>query len=95
MNLLKRVPSQQTIHNWVNKLRTGLLIDKKQKHKHRVLTEEKFDAIGPRLEHTPRKITEMSNPRNGVSKSSARMTIELLKLRPYKTTVIHARLATA
>jgi hypothetical protein len=38
------VPIRQTIHKLVNKLRTtGLLIDKKQKHKHRVLTEEKFD----------------------------------------------------
>jgi hypothetical protein len=40
----------------VNKLRTmGLLIDIKQKHKRRVLTEEKLDNIGARLEHTPRK----------------------------------------
>jgi hypothetical protein len=50
------VPSRQTIHNLVNKLRTmGLLIDKKQKHKCQVLTEEKFDDIGARLEHTPKK----------------------------------------
>jgi hypothetical protein len=42
----ERVPSRQTIHNLVNKLRTtGPLIDKKQKHKHRVLTEEKVDDI--------------------------------------------------
>jgi hypothetical protein len=27
----------------------GLLIDKKQKHKHRMLTEEKLDDIGARL----------------------------------------------
>jgi hypothetical protein len=33
----------------------GLLINKKQKHKHRVLTEEKLDDIGARLEHTPIK----------------------------------------
>jgi transposase len=50
------VPSRQTIHNLVNKLRTmGLLIDKKQKHKCRVLTEEKLDDIGARFKHTPRK----------------------------------------
>jgi hypothetical protein len=30
----------------------GLIIDKKQKHKCRVLTEEKLDDIGARLEHT-------------------------------------------
>jgi hypothetical protein len=33
----------------------GLLIGKKQKHKRWVLTEEKLDDIGGRLEHTPRK----------------------------------------
>jgi hypothetical protein len=42
----ERVPSRQTIHNFVNKRRTtGLLIDKKQKHKRRVLTA-KLDNIG-------------------------------------------------
>jgi hypothetical protein len=51
----ERVPSGQTIHNLVNKLRTtGLLIDKKQKHKRRERTE-KLDGIGAGLEHTPRK----------------------------------------
>jgi transposase len=38
----ERVLSRQTIHNLVNKLRTtGLLTDKKTKHKRRVLTKEK------------------------------------------------------
>jgi transposase len=51
----KRVLSKQTIHNLVNKLRAmGLLIDKKQKHKRRVLTEEKLDDIGARHEHAPK-----------------------------------------
>jgi transposase len=46
----ERVPSRQTIHNLVNKLRTtGFLIDKKTKHKRRVLTEEKLDEVGARL----------------------------------------------
>jgi hypothetical protein len=46
----KRVPSRQTIHNSVNKLRTmGLLLDKKQNHKCQVLTEEKLDDIGARI----------------------------------------------
>jgi hypothetical protein len=45
------VPSRQTIHNLVNKLRAmGLLIDKK-KNMCQVLTEEKLDDIGARLEH--------------------------------------------
>jgi transposase len=52
----ERVPSTQIIHNLVNKLRTtGLLTDKKQKHERQVLTEEKLDDIGNKLEHTPRK----------------------------------------
>jgi hypothetical protein len=37
----ERVPSGQTIHNLVNKLRTtGLLIDQETKHTRRVFTEE-------------------------------------------------------
>jgi transposase len=54
----------------VNKLRTtGLLIDKKQKHKRRVLTEEKLDDIGARLEHTPRKSLKRLAQENGVCKN--------------------------
>jgi biotin operon repressor len=42
----ERVLSRQTIHNLVNKLRSlGLLIHKKQKHKRRVLTEDKLDDM--------------------------------------------------
>jgi predicted transcriptional regulator len=34
----ERVPSRQTVHNLVNKLRIkGLLVDKKQKRKHQML----------------------------------------------------------
>jgi gamma-glutamylcysteine synthetase len=92
----ERVPCKQTIHNLVNKLRsTGLLIDKKQKHKRRVLTEEKLDDIGARLEHTPRKSLKRLAQETGVSKFSARSATKLLKLRPNKTTVINARLVAA
>jgi transposase len=46
----KEFPADKTIHNLVNKLRTtGFLIDKKTKHKRRMLTEEKLDEIGARL----------------------------------------------
>jgi hypothetical protein len=83
------VPSRQTIHNLVNKLRTGLLIDKKQKHKRRMLTEEKLHDIGTRLEHTPRKSLGLAQL-TGVSKFSARRATYLLKLRSYETIVIHA-----
>jgi hypothetical protein len=68
----ERVPSRETIHNLVNKLTTtALLIDEKQKHKRRVLTE-KLDYIGARLEHTPRKSLKRLAQETGVSKSSAR-----------------------
>jgi hypothetical protein len=68
----------------------GLLTDKKQKHSHQVLTEEKLDDIGARLENTPRKSLKHLAPETRVSKSSARTATQLLKLRLYKTTVIHA-----
>jgi hypothetical protein len=52
----EKVPSRQTIHNVVNKLRTmGLLIKNKTKNKRCVLTMDKLDDIWVRLEHTPRK----------------------------------------
>jgi hypothetical protein len=48
--------SRQIVHNLVNKLRsTGLLIDKKQKHKLGVFAEEKISGIGAIIEHTSRK----------------------------------------
>jgi hypothetical protein len=52
----ERVPGRKTIRTLVNKLRkTGLLIDKEQKHKRRVLTEGYWMTWGVTLEHTPRK----------------------------------------
>jgi hypothetical protein len=76
----ERVPSRQTIHSLVTKLRTtGLLIDKKQKHKCQVLTEEKLDDTVARLEHTPRKSLKHLAQETGVSKSGARTATELLK----------------
>jgi ribosomal protein L35 len=87
------VPSRQTVHNLVNKVgTTGLLIDK-QKHKRHVLTEEKVDDTEAKLEHTPRKSLKHLAQETGVSKSNARRVTQLLKLRPYKTTVIQTRLA--
>jgi hypothetical protein len=76
----ERVPSTHTIHNLVNKLRTtGFLIDKKQKHNRRVLTEEKLDDTEARLEHTPIKSLKRLAQETGVSKSSARTESQLLK----------------
>jgi hypothetical protein len=44
-----------------------------------VLTEEKLDDIGDRLEHTPRKSLKCLAQETGMSKSSARMATQLLK----------------
>jgi hypothetical protein len=90
------VPSGQTIHRLVNKIRsTGFLIDKKQKHKRRVLTGEKLDNIRARIQHTPRKSLKRLAQETGVSKSSARTATNLLELRPYKTTIIHSTIQLA
>jgi biotin operon repressor len=87
----ERVPSRQTIHNLVTKLRSaGLLIDKKQKHKCWVLPEEKLDDTEARFEHTSRKSLKFLAQETGVSKSNVRRATQLLKLGSYKTTVIHA-----
>jgi hypothetical protein len=65
-------------------------MDRKQKHKRRVLPEEKLDDIGARREHTPRKSLKRLAQETGVSKPSARTATQLLKFRLYKRTVIHA-----
>jgi hypothetical protein len=70
-------------------LNNGTFIDKNQKHKRRVVSE-KLDDIGARLEHKLRKSLKHLAKETGVSASSARAATQLLKLRPYKTTVIHA-----
>jgi hypothetical protein len=93
----ERVPSRQKIYKLVNKLKsTRRIINKKQKkYKRRVLTEDKLDDIGARPEHIPRKSLNHLAQEIIMSKSSARRTTQLLKLIPYKTTIIHARLAAA
>jgi hypothetical protein len=52
---------------------------KKQKHKRRVLTEEKLDTIGVRLEHAPGKLLKRVAQEAGVSKSSASTATQWLK----------------
>jgi hypothetical protein len=50
------VPYKATIYNIVTKLRsTGSVLDKKKSRKRHVLTEEKLDGIGARLEASPKK----------------------------------------
>jgi hypothetical protein len=72
----------------VNKLTTGLLIDEKQAHKHRVLTE-KINDIRAIPEHIPTKSLKRLAKQTGMFKSSVRRATQFLALRPYKTTVIH------
>jgi hypothetical protein len=73
----------------VNKRKTtGLLIDKIQKHKHR-MPDEKLDDTGASLEHTSRKSLKRLVQDTGASKSNARRATQLPKRRPYKTTPIH------
>jgi hypothetical protein len=88
------VTKRQRIHNLVSKRRsTGLLMDSKQKHKRRVLTEEKLDDMAARFEHAPRKSLKLLAQETGVSKPSAKRATQLSNLRHYKTTVIHVSLA--
>jgi hypothetical protein len=71
--MMKEFPADKD-HNLMNKLRKmELVLDKKQKHMRQVLTEEKLDDIGARLEHTPRKSLNHLAQETGVSKSSTRM----------------------
>jgi hypothetical protein len=77
---MKRVFGRQTIHNLTNKRKKmGLVIDKKQKLKCRVLTKERLGDLGAILEHTPRKSLKCLAQETGVSKCSARMATQLLK----------------
>jgi hypothetical protein len=63
----------------------GLLVDKKEKHKSKVLTEENLDDIGARLERTPRKSLKRLAQETEVSKSGARRATQLQKRRPRET----------
>jgi hypothetical protein len=87
--MMKEFPTnslQFSEYTWIN----GSINRQETKHKRRVLTEEKLDDIGTRLEHTPRKSLKRLAQEANVSNSSARRATQLLKLRPYKTTLIHA-----
>jgi hypothetical protein len=85
------VRSRQAMHYYLaNKMtKTGSLVDKKPNRKRTVLTEEKLDEIGPRLETSPRKSLRRVAEETRVSKTSARRDTKLSQLRPYKTTVVH------
>jgi hypothetical protein len=68
----------------------GSLLDRKPDRKQTVLTEETLDDTGARLETSLRKSVKQLAQETGVSITSARRATKLLKLHPYKTTVVHA-----
>jgi hypothetical protein len=85
------VPSRQNIHNLVNKLKkTGSLPEKKTDRKGTVQTEKTFVDIGARLETSPRKFLEMTSAGDGCFDIICTKGHKIVKLRPYKTTVVHA-----
>ncbi|GFG40733.1 hypothetical protein Cfor_01122, partial [Coptotermes formosanus] len=82
------LPSRQTIQYLVNKLTTGSLVDKKPDKKGTVLTEEKLEEIGARLETSARK--SLRRLAQACFESICTKVTKLLTLRPYKTTVDHS-----
>ncbi|KAJ4451314.1 hypothetical protein ANN_02775 [Periplaneta americana] len=86
-----RITSRSTIHDLVNKVRrTGYFLNKKRVQQRRVLTEEKLDEVGARLEHSPRKSLRRLTQEFNISKTSAFVATKLLELQPYRLTVVHA-----
>jgi hypothetical protein len=73
----------------VKKVRThGILINRKSLKRNRVLTEEKLNDIGHRLENSPRKSLRRLARQSGVSVGSAWTATKLLHILPYKMTVV-------
>ena len=79
------VPSAGTIRGLAKRFKeTGSVNNLKSNRKRSVLTEEKLDEIGERLEHTPQKSLKRLAQETGVAQSSARNATKLLNLKPYK-----------
>ena len=84
-----RVPSREEFRLLVNKFReTGSIFDKKRNVKRRVLTEQKLEEIGERLENSPQKSLRRLAQETDISKASAWKAIKLLKLKSYKVNVV-------
>jgi hypothetical protein len=76
----------------VQKVRThSILTDRKPLKRNRVLTEEKLDDMGHRLENSPRKSLQRSARQSGVSVCSAWTATELLHIHLYKITVLEIK----
>ncbi|KAJ4430323.1 hypothetical protein ANN_22536 [Periplaneta americana] len=84
-----RIPS--TIHDLANKVRrTESFLNKKRVQQCHVLRKEKLDAVGAQLEHSPRKSLRRLAQEVNISKTSAFVATKLLKLKPFRITVVHA-----
>ncbi|PSN32373.1 hypothetical protein C0J52_25571 [Blattella germanica] len=81
-------PHRDTVHKLVNRFReTGSILDRKPQRTRHVLTEEKL-KIGQTLQRSPRKSLSRLSQETGVSQFSAWNATRLLKLKPYKITVV-------
>ena len=84
-----RAPHRDRVRKLVNRFReTGSVLDRKPQRTRHVLTEEKLDEIGQTLERSPRKSLSRLSQKTGVSQFSAWKATKLLKLKPYKITVV-------
>jgi hypothetical protein len=82
-------PKHKRHHKLIKEVRsTGSLLYKTPVRKRH--NEETFDERAARLEHTPQKSLRRLAQDTGISKSSAAVATNLLKLRPDKATVVHA-----
>jgi hypothetical protein len=79
-----RIPASSTTLRLVKKVRsTGSFLDKKCTRQNAVLTEETFDEIGARLEHSPRKSLARLAQQAQVSKTTAWRETKNLHLGPF------------
>jgi hypothetical protein len=73
----------------VKKVRShGILIDTEPLKRNRVLSEEKLNDNGHRLENSPRKFLQRLAQQSGVSVGSSWTATKLLHILSYKITVV-------
>lgn len=84
------VPNRETVRRLIKKLRTtGSLNAKCPKPKRRVLNEEKLVEIHASFTRSPNKPLRRVAQEVSVSKSLVHTATKILKLKPYKVTVVH------
>ncbi|KAJ9598272.1 hypothetical protein L9F63_011045 [Diploptera punctata] len=88
--LRTQFPNKDTVRRLVNKFRgTGYVLEKKPMVTKRVITEQKLDEIGERLEDTTTKSLRRLAQETGVSKASALRATKLLRLKLNRITAMH------